>query len=80
VKDDLPAYFAAVSNVQVLPCVVPSKKLADTFQSALGAQFQRTCFQHFIKILFLKAVLVCALGEDDHYELLYSRRYRGLLY
>jgi hypothetical protein len=69
VKHDLPACFAAVSNVQILPCEGPSVKLVDAFQSALRTQFQRACFQHFIKVLFLKAVFVCALGKDDHFEL-----------
>jgi hypothetical protein len=69
VKDDLPACFAAVGNVQILPGVVRSVQLVNAFQSALRTQFQRACFQHFIKVLFLKAVPVRALGKDDHYEL-----------
>ena len=68
-KHDLPVCFPAVSNVQILPCIIPSVKLVNAFQSALRTQFQRTGFQHLKKILFLKAVLVCAPGKDDHYKL-----------
>ena len=68
-KHNFPAGFAAVRDVQVHPSIVSAIKLVDAFQSALGTQFHRAGLQHFIEIFFLKAVLVCALGKDDHYAL-----------
>jgi hypothetical protein len=61
VKDDVPADLAAVSNVNILPGVVPSVKLVNTFQSAFRTYLQRTCFQHLVEVLFLKAVCVRSL-------------------
>jgi hypothetical protein len=33
-EDDLPVSFAAVSNVQILPDIIPSEKLVDALQPA----------------------------------------------